>query len=113
MLRWMGIVISLLALVGGLVPPGVAQEVRYRGRDPGTGAGWIETGPGQMHAVYEGDELPGWGRVTAVKDDHLRIELVLTPQEQEALEAQGAMPVTAREIVVPHQDLIDVPRRWP
>jgi hypothetical protein len=82
-----------------------AQELRYLGPSPGTPTGRIELAPGQVREVTVGDEIPGWGRVREVGDDHLIVERVLGEADQERLQSEGMMPYDVLELRILREDL--------
>ena len=77
------------------------QEIRYWGKTPGATKGWVETQPGQYAEVGVGEEIPGWGRVKDVGDDHLIVEWVLSEADKERLRQQGMMAYDVLEIRIP------------
>ena len=82
-----------------------AQELRYLGPSPGTPAGRIELGPGQVREVAVGTEIPGWGQVTTISETHLVVRQRLSEAEQDRLRSQGMATYDVLELHIPRADL--------
>jgi hypothetical protein len=86
---------------------------RQRGTSCATGkcqqaeapTGWIELGPQQYHEIGVGSEIPGWGRVTEVRDDRLVVEQPRTEDEKQRLQDQGALVYDVLELHILREDL--------
>jgi hypothetical protein len=99
------LLISTLA-AGLTVSPGHAEHLRYLGKHPDSSTGSIELGA-REYSVKPGTEIPAWGRVKEVTDQHLVVEQTLTDDQKHHMREQGAMPYDSLEIHVPRED----PRR--
>jgi hypothetical protein len=99
------LVIGALAL--GLVVPraGRPDELRYLGKHPGSSLGVIELGEGHHYEVGAGTEVPAWGRIKELADDHLVVEQTRAEHEKQALRQQGLLDYDVLEIRVPREDL--------
>jgi hypothetical protein len=86
-----------------------APNLSYLSRDKDTGAARVEHAQGRQ-TVKEGDEIPGWGKVTHIDDAEMRVERQLSDEERAALQKRGAVPVQAEEIIVPRRDRQAMPR---
>jgi hypothetical protein len=94
--------ISTLA-VGLAVSSSNAEQLRYLGRPPDSSIGLIELGA-REYSVKPGTEIPAWGRVMEVTDQHLVVEQTLTDDQKRHMREQGALPYDSLEIHVPRED---------
>jgi hypothetical protein len=92
------------ALTAGLaVSPANAETLRYLGKHPDRSTAVIELGP-REYFVNPGTEIPAWGRVKEVTDQHLVVEQALTDDQKHHMREQGALPYDTLEIHVPRED---------
>ncbi len=101
--------IALIAgvLAGALLaaPSVEAQPLRYWGKQPGAGTGWIDLGPRGYHEIEPGTEIPGWGRVKEVTNSRLVVEQMRTEAEKLSLRERGLLVYDVLEIHVLREDL--------
>jgi len=94
------------ATVAGLLSalPADAQ-LRYWGKEEGAATGWIELGHEKYHEVGVGTEIPSWGRIKAVSDDRVVLEIVRTESDNQAVHERGGLAYDILEIHVLREDL--------
>jgi hypothetical protein len=103
-MKFMPLIGTLAALLA--VSPANAEPLRYLGKRPESSTAVIELGA-REYSVNPGTEIPAWGRVKAVTDQHLVVEQMLTDDQKHHMREQGALPYDSLEIHVPRED----PRR--
>src|SRR5215470_18786402 len=93
-------------IVAGLLSalPADAQP-RYWGKEEGAATGWIELGHEKYHEVGVGTEIPAWGRIKAVTDDRVVLEIVRTESDKQAVHERGGLAYDILEIHVLREDL--------
>lgn len=86
-----------------------AQEVRYLGRDPGSGTGRVDSGDGTVYEVREGDDLFGLGTVRQIEDLQLVVDRALPPEEKQWLRDEGAQVYDVLQFSIPRSDIGSAP----
>ena len=94
-----------VAMVLAAAAAGEAQSLQYWGREARARSGWIQLGPGNVHAVEPGTEIPSWGRVKEVHDDRIVVEQTVSEAQRQELEALGALVYDVLEIHILREDL--------
>lgn len=84
---------------------GRAEQLHYWGARPDGSVGWIELGDKQYFEVTEGADIPGWGRVTEIREDRLIVEQLVSEAEKARLRESGALVHDLLVIHIPREDL--------
>ena len=79
-----------------------ANNLRYFGKASDDHARGRVQHEGKSFTVQVGDEIPGWGKVKAVRDEELVLERQVTPDEKHQREAKGQVAVDVEEVHVPN-----------
>jgi hypothetical protein len=92
---------ATFALLLGAGATAREEGLHYQGLLPdGTGRGRVQH-RGMSYAVSVGDEIPGWGRVTAVTARALFARRSLSDDEKEARRAEGLFAPDVQELRIP------------
>ena len=101
-MKFAPLLINMLA-AGLAVSSANGEPLRYLGTHPDRSTAVIELGP-RAFFVKPGTEIPAWGRVKEVTDQHLVVEQTLTDNQKQRMREQGALPYDSLEIHVPRED---------
>ena len=95
------VVIALaVALIAAVALP--ANNLRYLGKASDDQTRGRVQHEGKSFTVQVGDEIPGWGKVKAVKDEELVLERQLTADEKHDRDTKGEVAADVEEIHVPN-----------
>jgi hypothetical protein len=98
--------IAAIAIAGAAAASAAAAEpLRYLGKESRSATGWIEFGHGRYYEVGRGTEIPAWGRVTDIDDEHLVVESVATQWHKREARQRGALVHDILQIHIPRDDL--------
>ena len=101
-MKFVPLLINTLA-AGLAVSAANAEPLRYLGKHSDSSTGVIELGH-REYSVKPGTEIPAWGRVKDVTDQHLVVEQTLTDDQKHHMREHGALPYDSLEIHVPRED---------
>lgn len=99
------VLLLAIALLSTAPTLAIAQPLRYLGRAADVPGGVITLGGHAHDDIHPGTDVPGWGRVTDVRDDRIVIERIRTDAEKEEMARRGALPHDVLEIHVLRDEL--------
>jgi hypothetical protein len=94
------VIVLAVVLAGATALP--AKNLRYLGKASDDHTRGRVQDEEKSYSVRVGDEIPGWGRVKAVKDEELVVERELTADEKRDREAKGQVAADVEEVHVPN-----------
>jgi hypothetical protein len=95
------VVIALVVVLAGVTAL-PAKNLRYLGKASDDHTRGRVQHDGKSYTVQVGDEIPGWGRVKAVRDEELVVERELTADEKRDCDAKGVVAADVEDVHVPN-----------